>query len=150
MSGPSYKTIVIAVDFSSAAPQVLARGLDLAKRLGARAEVVYVTPRLQPALPFHRKNRAMVAALQREELASAREALADLVTGAQVPVETQVRVGTAHAEIVAHAKEKRAGLVVIGKRGQNLAESLLIGSTADRVLRKATIPVVVVPPSRRS
>jgi len=145
MARPSYNTLVIAIDFSSATDAVLARGLDLAKRLGARAEVVYTTPRLDPALPFHRTNRRAVAKLQREELSGARAALRELVADCDSPVGTNVRVGAAHAEILAFAKEKRAGLIVLGKRGQNLAESLLLGSTADRVLRKATIPVIVVP-----
>jgi len=145
MARSSYRTLLIAIDFSSATDTVLERGLDLASRLGARAEVVYTTPRLEPALPFHRMNRRAVAKLQREELAGAREALAELVADCDPPVETSVRVGAAHVEILAYAKETGAGLIVLGKRGQNLAESLLLGSTADRVLRKATVPVVVVP-----
>lgn len=150
MARSSYRTILIAIDFSSATDTVLARGLDLAARLGAQAEVVYTTPRLEPALPFHRTNRRAVAKLQREELDGAHKALAELVADCDPPVATSVRVGTAHVEILAYAKETGAGLIVIGKRGQNLAESLLLGSTTDRVLRKATIPIVVVPtPLRR-
>jgi nucleotide-binding universal stress UspA family protein len=150
MARPNYDTIVIAIDFSSATESVLRRGLDLAARLGAHAEVVYTTPRLQPALPFHRGNRAAVAKLQREEVTGARAALADLVADCDPRVGTRVRIGSAHAEILTHAKEKGAGLIVLGKRGHNLAENLLLGSTADRVLRKATVPVIVVPvPIRR-
>jgi len=151
MSRSNFRTIVIAIDFSPASKTVLARGLDLAKRLGAHAEVVYTTPRLQPSLPFHRTNRSAVTKLQQEEVISARKALAERVAECDPPVGARVRIGVAHKEILAHAKEKGAGLIVIGKRGQNLGESLLIGSTADRVLRKAPVPVVVVPtPLHRS
>ena len=149
MSRNHYQTIVIAVDFSPATDVVLQRGLDLAARLGARAEVVYVTPALEPALPFHRTNRRAVEKLQKEELERAREALAERIAEYDSAVGTAVRVGPAHEQILAHAKEHRAGIIVIGKRGQNLAESLLIGSTADRVVRKATVPVFVVTTPRK-
>ena len=151
MSRSNLRTIVIAIDFSPASKTVLARGLDLSTRLGAKAEVVTVTPKLQPALPFHRSNRRAVTKLQQEEVKGARKALAERVADCDPPVSARVRIGVAHKEILAHAKEKGAGLIVIGKRGQNLGESLLIGSTADRVLRKASVPVVVVPtPAHRS
>ena len=47
--------------------------------------------------------------------------------------------------IVAEAKNENADLIVIGKRGRNPIQELLLGSTAESIARGALCPVLVVP-----
>lgn len=59
---------------------------------------------------------------------------------------TVVLEGEPHDEITRYAEEKDIDLIVLGIRGQGLVESLLVGSTTDRVARRAPCPVLSVCP----
>jgi nucleotide-binding universal stress UspA family protein len=65
-------------------------------------------------------------------------------------VHRQVRSGSPASEIVAAAKELRADLVVVASGGQGLSETVLLGSTAQRVQHSAPCPVLVSRPTQRS
>jgi universal stress protein E len=55
-----------------------------------------------------------------------------------------IRFGNAAREIVAAASELHADLVVVGRHGESALGDLLIGSTAERVVRNSNVPVLVV------
>jgi len=59
---------------------------------------------------------------------------------------TAVRRGRPHAEIVAYARQVDPGLVVLPTRGRGGLETVF-GSTTDRVLRRAAVPVLTVRPN---
>ena len=69
----------------------------------------------------------------------------DAETVPGVPVEAVVRDGQAAAEIVDQAISMNADLLVIGTHGRSGFERLLLGSVAEKVLRKARCPVLTVP-----
>lgn len=146
---PRYRVVLIAVDFSPASQSALDRGFDLARRVGARVELVHVSPRILPSLPFSRANRATAERLHREAAAEAKRVLASLVPAkAGVAVHPKVLRGRPDLEILAHARRVRADLIVLANRGHGIAETLLLGSTAESVLRRATLPVLLVPAAR--
>lgn len=62
-----------------------------------------------------------------------------------VSVTPVVRVGTAAEQILAYATEHHINLIVLGRHGHGPVARALRGSTVDRVVRKATCPVVTVP-----
>jgi nucleotide-binding universal stress UspA family protein len=62
----------------------------------------------------------------------------------RIPVTPVIEIGSAHAEIVAHANALNAGLVVLGAHGGSFVRELFLGSTADKVLRKLSRPVLIV------
>ncbi|MCC5858343.1 MAG: universal stress protein [Ectothiorhodospiraceae bacterium] len=62
-------------------------------------------------------------------------------------LEIQVLDGDPRQVIPALAEELPADLVIVGKRGRNAIQQLLLGSTAEAVCRKARCPVLVVPPA---
>lgn len=59
-------------------------------------------------------------------------------------IQTRVLHGTPHREIVDLLQSERADLVVMGTHGRTGLEHALLGSVAERVLRKATCPVLIV------
>lgn len=64
---------------------------------------------------------------------------------ARLPVHEHVRIGRAADEIVvALATELAASLIVVGSHGHTGLERALLGSTAERTVRHAGCPVVVV------
>jgi nucleotide-binding universal stress UspA family protein len=148
MAGP-YKRILVATDFSPSAQRALREALRLADD-DAELTLIHVTPKLEPALPWSRTNRRIVTRLGRQAVADARTALATLAAGLDgVRPHTRVRIGVAHEAILDEAKRRRAQVIVIGSQGHTLSERLTIGSTAERVVRKAPIPVLVTPTKRR-
>ena len=142
-----YPTLLVGVDFSSACVSALERGIDLARKLDSRLEVVHVAEAIQPAVPFSKRNRAAVERMQKELMVSASAELARIVgKPAGVEFETRVLTGVPSEEIVVHARNINASMIVLSNTGQRALEKLLIGSTADRVLRRARRPVLLVPP----
>jgi nucleotide-binding universal stress UspA family protein len=59
-------------------------------------------------------------------------------------VQIHVTIGDAGHEIANFAKEVAAELVVLSSQGQGFLEHLLVGSVAERVVRLATCPVLVL------
>ena len=55
------------------------------------------------------------------------------------------RIGQANSEIIKYAEEIHASLIVIGRQGRGALESLLFGTQAARIVRKANCPVLVIP-----
>lgn len=61
-----------------------------------------------------------------------------------VACETAIRYGRPVDEITAHAEEGEVGQTVIGSHGRQGIERLLLGSVAEGVVRRSTVPVTVV------
>jgi nucleotide-binding universal stress UspA family protein len=59
-------------------------------------------------------------------------------------VEKMVVRGVPFVEIIRTAKEKNADLIVIGTHGRTGIDHMLFGSTAEKVVRKASCPVLTV------
>ncbi len=77
-----------------------------------------------------------------EEVLRGVEAELDL---ADVEYETMQELGDPTWKIIEVAEEKKADMIVIGKRGAGLAERVMLGSVADRLTHHSPVPVVVVP-----
>jgi nucleotide-binding universal stress UspA family protein len=61
------------------------------------------------------------------------------------PVEKEVLAGVASQSIISISLAKEATLIVMGKKGRSVLKELLLGSTAERVIRDAKLPVLLVP-----
>ena len=61
--------------------------------------------------------------------------------------DVMLRTGRISEAIAREAHRDGAALVVMGARGHGAVASLLLGSTSDAVLRGATAPVLLVPPT---
>jgi nucleotide-binding universal stress UspA family protein len=146
MPSTPYRRILVAVDFSPTSD----RGIREAARIaGEDTEVtlVHAMRMLEPAIPWSSVNRKVVAKLARDAKAEARSALEKwaLSLGERRTRTRVIMGGVAHEKILAEARRIRADLLIVGARGRTLSERLLIGSTAERLIRKATIPVLIVP-----
>lgn len=59
-------------------------------------------------------------------------------------VATVIRQGKAFVEIIREAKEKDMDMIVMGSHGRTGISHMLIGSVAEKVVRKANCPVLIV------
>jgi nucleotide-binding universal stress UspA family protein len=84
----------------------------------------------------------------RDALMAATRRFADRITRTRIPIEFDLVEGPAAAEILAKAEAMPADLLVIGTHGRSGFERLVLGSVAEKVLRKASCPVLTRAESR--
>lgn len=140
--------LLVATDFSAPAERAAERAASLARALGCPLHLLHVT---QHSLMDEMRAWLDNSGLWQERLAgqttlALNEAAARLQAGADHPlaVQTHALEGATVATVWAHAEALDAGLVVIGRRGSSPLHHLVIGTTAERLLRKAPRPLLVV------
>jgi nucleotide-binding universal stress UspA family protein len=136
--------ILTATDFSDEALIGLRYAVVLAEKLGAALQLLNVVepvPRFSglEAVPFTRTT-SEVAALARSQLKN----LAERETKERMSVTSSVRIGKPFHQITMAAQESAVDLIVIATRGYTGAKHVLLGSTAERVVRHAHCPVLTV------
>jgi nucleotide-binding universal stress UspA family protein len=141
----SFRRILIALDDSAIATHAVEVGTELAMALKAQAAFVYV---IDPARAFQPDSGIPAA----EWLATLkREGESLLATAAQRTAEPPawrfLREGKPADQILAAAREWEADVIVIGTHGRSGISRLVLGSTAESVVRHAPCPVLIIRPA---
>lgn len=142
------RRVVAATDFSETASRGLEWAEALARRHGAALTVVHAfsPPAVVPDYAFF--DGAQVDFLRKTAQAQLR-AIVDGARRRGVRAEGLLEIGAPAPAVARTAKRLRAGLLVIGTRGATGFKRLLLGSTAERLLRGAGRPVLAVHPHDR-
>jgi nucleotide-binding universal stress UspA family protein len=147
------KTIVAAVDFSNATTGVIAMAASLARAYGARLHLLHVieqeptysaygfTPDEYPALHTFQQEA------KRRALNKLNEWLASITPPIPDAVAELVEDSPLHG-IVEYVQKSGADLLVLGSHGHGVVMSLLLGSVAEGMVRKAVVPTLMVPAPR--
>ena len=140
------KRILVPIDFSEFSKHALRYAISYAKKFQAELVLIYVVePTVYPAdFSF---GQVGVPGLEQELRQKGRVELDRLVgeqIAGEVPARAFVRTGKAFLEIIKAAAEENADLIIIATHGHTGVEHLLFGSTAEKVIRKAGCPVLVV------
>jgi nucleotide-binding universal stress UspA family protein len=139
------KTILVPTDFSECSEAAIRYGRALAASFGATLHLLHVVqdPYTQPwaAEAFPTPLGDMLNDWQ----AQARDRLCTAIPESERPT-TMVTtlVGSPSLEIVRYATEQRIDLIVIGTHGRGPIGHILLGSVAERVVRRAPCPVLTV------
>lgn len=143
-----FKKIVCPVDFSEPSECALAQAAALAEQNEAELQILTVVQPLTPAMFSDGMMLAQPDALPNQSEKLAQNLLVQLKTkfcgNLQDRATLHVAVGVPFVEIVRHAHETGADLIVMGSHGRTGIEHLMIGSVAERVVRKASCSVLVV------
>ena len=140
MSWLPKQKVVVPVDFSDESFEALATAVELVAD-ASHLHVVYVLPVLEPAEPGVIWATVDEASRQRHAEQALRERMAELqLAGAQVAI----RFGDPGHEITEYAADEKADLIVLPSHGRTGLKRLLIGSVAERVIRLAHCPVLVL------
>jgi nucleotide-binding universal stress UspA family protein len=143
-----FTNILCPVDFSEDSERAVAAALALARATGGHVTLVTVVdPLLDAGASAAGVDDALDAQTQREMRQLLDRAAPGLLPSAVAAV--SVRVGKPAREILAQADDCNADVIVMGMRGIGGAQKLLLGSTSQHVLERATVPVLVVPPPDR-
>jgi nucleotide-binding universal stress UspA family protein len=139
------KTLLFATDFSKGSARACDLARSLADSCGASLVLLHVINELAD------RNARLVVAEVFEKLATEmeRHALEDMQQFREryfkdVPVTTEIAVGKSHEEIIRHAKKIGADLILMGTQGRAGIQKMLMGSTAEKVVRSSPIPVLTV------
>lgn len=144
---PDYKTILATTDFSRSSGVAVSRAAHLARAAGAHLELLHVLPSepVSASWPALRGalgldwNRASVDAMDQLRRAAER-----IHAEFALHAELQLLEGKPHQKIAARAVEIVADLVVVGAHGEHFVLDVFSGTTAQRVQRLSTVPVLVV------
>jgi nucleotide-binding universal stress UspA family protein len=138
--------ILCPIDFSEFSKPAVEQAVALARWYEAGVDLLHVAAiELPPAVFEAMPGPLALDARSIETLEAEIRELSKPWMGGDVPVQTLVRVGKPAQQIVETARISKADLVVIGTHGRSGFERLMLGSTADKVLRKAPCPVMTVP-----
>ena len=140
------KRILVPVDFSDSSLRALDYALALAESVQATIIVLHV---VEPAV--HAENYLAAPSgldeANQKLLETGRDRL-DAVTrkrtNSSVLIEPLVRMGHAHSEIIDTAKAMGADWIVLASHGDSGHKNLVMGSTAERIVRTAPCPVLTV------
>jgi nucleotide-binding universal stress UspA family protein len=142
-----FRRILCPVDFSEFSRHALTHAVAMARRYEGRVTLLYVAPLLPSVLTFPLNvDPLTMDASSREGLGEElREFAAPLRD--QVPMDMALLEGDAARQILEHARQAQADLVVMGTHGRSGFERWALGSVTEKVLRKAHCPVLTVPRS---
>jgi nucleotide-binding universal stress UspA family protein len=138
-----YDAILFPTDGSDGAAVGLEHALDIAAAHGATLHVLNVADTTRDSVV--RVQGQVVDALEREGQRVVREA-AERARERGVETVTEVLQGEPARTIVEYAEARGVDLVVVPTRGRSGLRRFLLGSTAERVVRQATVPVLTVRP----
>lgn len=139
------RTVLVGTSLGEESDRVVRAGLAVARAAGARVALVHAIPDESrfSALEIGRGEdfAAEISADAREALARQVERLGLLTSEIAF---TEVVAGEPHRVLVEAAQRAGADLIVVGATGAGPLAAELLGSTADRVLRKAACPVLLI------
>jgi nucleotide-binding universal stress UspA family protein len=139
------RKILVPTDFSDCSEAALEYGRRMADAFGGSLHLLHVVqdPYTQPwaaeAFP------APLGDLLVEWEAQARKRMvSSLHEGERASVTVATQIGSPFLEIVRYAQEQQIDLIVIGTHGRGPIGHMLLGSVAEKVVRKAPCPVLTV------
>jgi nucleotide-binding universal stress UspA family protein len=149
VSAKLFKKIGFCTDFSENANQAFIVARDLAAQFDASLEIIHVTVSFSISPPVHATympveyDPKFIEEVTHAALKSIRDKYVDkLPEGLRYNV--SIQSGYAATEILRIVDEKQLDLLVMGSHGLTGLAHVLFGSTADRVIRKASCSVLTV------
>jgi len=138
--------ILCAVDFSEYSNYALRYALEFAGIFKADLHLIHVLE--LPFMPTYAMAGLPELSLPTDQLEhEVRKHMEQVVQECRQkhePVTGVVRIGSAFLEIIQYAREIEADLIVVGTHGRTGLTHMIIGSVAEKVVRKAPCPVLSV------
>lgn len=136
-----FQTILVAHDGSPQAQRATEIAFSMAEELQSKLLILSVIRLPKPA-PRAELNAVLDDA--REHCEQSFTLLLERARQRGIEIETEIDVGHPAEHIVHRAEQTRTALIVMGRRGISFFQHWLLGSIAERVLRYAHCPVMVV------
>lgn len=144
LSPPSFRRILVAVDFGLSSERAVATGAALATSVGATLILIHAWDVEAAVEPTPDCSLSDAAAQAREGAQRSLDALAERVRGLHADTEARLVLGSPAVAIARAINEERADLLVMGTHGRTGLAHTFLGSIAERMVRVAPIPVLTV------
>jgi len=143
------KEVMIATDGSETSERAAKVGIDIARRSGGRVTAIYVVDvfrlaRLPGYTAFPGLKDKLMELMQKE----GREATADVekhALEAGISCQKIVAEGDPGDELLRLSSETGMDLLIMGSVGRTGLTRFLLGSVAEKVVRRSTVPVLLIP-----
>lgn len=137
-----YKNILLAVDGSDHSERATQQAINIASLVeGSHIEVVLVAD-------FSKAKNEVLHSQGKEELELARRKklapIEELIQANEIDYHINILHGDPGPTIVSHANENEFDLLIIGSRGLNTLQEMVLGSVSHKVVKRADCPVLVV------
>lgn len=150
------KKVLIALDFDPVAQKIAESGYALAKSMNAKVVLLHVVSdaayysslNYSPMMGFDSFNNFDI--LQTGAVEELRKAAASYLKRSKEhlnddTIETIIKEGDFGDAILDAAIEINADIIVMGSHGRRGLDKILLGSVAEKVLHKTTIPLFIIP-----
>lgn len=139
-----YRRILVPIDGSTASARAVEEGIRLARTMGGRVRLLHVIDELSVAQAGYARDGFAQLRLEAVRLLARS---ADRVRRADVEVDTVLydeSNDTVASLVAKEARRWQADLVVAGTHGRRDLGQVLLGSSAERIARGSSVPVMLV------
>ena len=147
----SFDRVLVPIDFSECSMKGLAYAKTVAKRFGSKL-ILLNSVAIQYFLTSDEYARYDLPQLMKRSEKSARDQIQDLIEETDwegIDVTPSLQIGHAGQQICEAAIVEHADVIITSTHGTTGFKHLLVGSTAEYVVRHASCPVLVVPSHER-
>jgi nucleotide-binding universal stress UspA family protein len=146
-----FKKILVPVDFSQYGDEILRYAREMAQKFDASIDLIHVVPNMDYFTPYESFMAAEnIVAIQKGvegEVEKDLDEVAKKLPG--ITVKKVIRNGVAFVEILDYVRSEGIDLIIMGTRGRGGLEHIIIGSVAEKVLRKSPCPVLAIRPPKK-
>jgi nucleotide-binding universal stress UspA family protein len=155
MKNKKFKKVLIALDYNPTAQKVAEVGYSIANAMSAdcllihilSTPIIYTSANYDPIMGFsgfgvlenYQLNSELLSKSAYEYLEKVKKHLGNS------KIETIVKEGEFDDQIMETAIRYNADLIVMGTHSQQWLEKILVGSTAESIIKNSKIPIVIVP-----
>jgi len=146
-----FKKILCPVDFSEFTDEILSYAEIIAKRFDSELHLIHVIPNLSYFTPYESfLTPENLVAIERNIEGEVGKDFDKITKKLDFPFKRIIKTGVTSVEIIDYIKQQGIDLVVMGTHGRSGIEHLLIGSVAEKVVRKSPCPVLTVRPKSKT
>ena len=147
------KNILLPTDFSNLSLSAAPYATDIAGQYGAKVHLLYVLEKTPPILAIRSLDLSEEKIIKsfeeeaRKSLENAAQKVKKNSKNENLNLETVLRKGLDYIEINKYAEDKGVDLIVIATHGRTGILHTFLGSVAEKVIRYAKRPVLVITPT---
>jgi nucleotide-binding universal stress UspA family protein len=146
-----FKKILCPVDFSEFTDEILSYAVVISKRFESELHLIHVVPNLNYFTPYETfLTPENLVAIERNIEGEVGKDFDKITKKLDFPFKRVIKTGVTFVEIIDYIKDQGVDLVVMGTHGRSGIEHILIGSVAEKVVRKSPCPVLTIRPKGKT
>ncbi len=144
-----FRKILVPLDFSDYTDEIVNVAVQIGGKFGSTIHLLHVIPNMDYFTPYESfLSTESLVTIQRDIEREVARDMDEVVKNIKdLPVTKAIHTGVVSLEIVDYLRAEKMDLVVMGTHGRGGLEHILIGSVAEKVVRKSPCPVLTIRPA---